>query len=230
MPTRQEGTQPMRLSPIRPLLAVLALASVAGLLAACGGSSDGSAGAVADLPPEPAPAADGSTAAAEAPASETTGSSDPQQSILDFTECLRDQGIEVDDPDFSGGRPDFGGGQAVDMTDPDVQEAFEACRSSLQGIGQQFSEEDRQAFQDAALQMAQCLRDEGLDVEDPDLSGDGPGAGGAAGPGGGPFGGLDLQDEDVRAAVDACQETLQDVLPQGGPGGGRPAGDAGGNG
>lgn len=230
MPTRQEGAQPMRLSPIRPLLAVLALASVAGLLAACGGSSDGSTGAVADLPPEPAAVADGSTSAADAPASETTGSSDPQQSIIDFTQCLRDQGLEVDDPDFSGGGAAFGGNQAIDLSDPDVRDAFDACRSKLQGIGQQFSEEDRQAFQEAALQMAQCLRDKGLDVEDPDFSGDGPGAGGAGGPGGGPFGGLDMEDEGVRAAVDACQEVLQDVLPQGGPAGG-PAGgpSAGGN-
>jgi hypothetical protein len=62
-----------------------------------------------------------------------------QENALALSQCMRDEGIEdFPDPDFSGSGPGAGarvtvGGPlgGVDMDDPEVQAAFEACRDKL---------------------------------------------------------------------------------------------------
>ena len=65
-----------------------------------------------------------------------------QDTLLGFAQCLRAEGIEVDDPELSRlvtGTGDNPGtrlfGEAFDPTDPDVQDAVEACRGELGGLG-----------------------------------------------------------------------------------------------
>lgn len=53
------------------------------------------------------------------------------------------------------------------------------------------------------LEFAQCMRDEGVDISDPDPTVFGPGSGG-----GRPFGGLDFDDADVSAAFEVCGDRL----------------------
>jgi hypothetical protein len=198
------------LTTLTRMLTALALAAVAGLLlAACGGSDSPQ---VANL---------GNTTAAPEGEDDTSGEeTDPQEAILAFTRCMRENGVDVPDPDFSGdggGGPRFRarpGGGDFDPNDPDFQAAQEKCRSHLEGIQGRFDPESREAFQDAALEFAQCMRDQGIDVPDPDFS-QGPGGGG------GLFGadGIDPSDPDFQAAQEECRHVFED-LGIGPPGGG----------
>jgi hypothetical protein len=55
-----------------------------------------------------------------------------QQARLDFARCMREKGLDVPDPQTGGGPPEGGSGQGgalgdLDLDDPRVQEAMEAC-------------------------------------------------------------------------------------------------------
>src|SRR5919106_3502470 len=98
MSRAREGSKPVH---SRTLLRrgwnVLALGAVLGLAlaaSACGGESSEGA-QVASL--------GGSTTPTETSGTTTSGSDDPQEILLDYTECMRDEGIDLPDPDFSGG-------------------------------------------------------------------------------------------------------------------------------
>lgn len=204
----------------RPLL--LALALVAGILvlAACGGSgSDSGPDAIASAADvetaEEPPSAGGEsgTAAADASGSDTASTDaasdneapdNLQDAVLELATCLRDQGLDVSDPDFSGGagpggRGFFGG--EIDPNDPDVQAALEACGSAFENLAPDFEPEDQVAFQDQILELTKCLREQGLDVPDPDFSG-GFGEGGAF------RSALDPNDPQVQAALEQCRDLL----------------------
>ena len=61
--------------------------------------------------------------------------------LLDVAQCLRDQGLDVDDPDLSDGLAGAGGpagifGAGFDPNDPANQDAIEACRGLFTGFGQ----------------------------------------------------------------------------------------------
>jgi hypothetical protein len=154
-----------------------------GLLAtACGGSPNASADGVAS--------ASGSTArnAAE------TKSTDPQQAGLDFAKCMREHGVDMADPVAGeGGRVMIGSavtsdsGEVRSTSGPPAgfEEADAACRHFLGDlIGDGPGQIDPQE-QDRALKFAKCMRDNGVDMPDPDFSGGGirmtigvPGSGG----------------------------------------------------
>lgn len=201
------------------LLMIFAAAIFAGLLlAACGGSES----------PEVANLGTDTTTDAEADATEAP--SDPEEAILAYTQCMRENGVDLPDPDFSvepgeGGGGFFGQG-GIDPEDPDFQEAQEKCGSNLESIQGTFNPDNQEQFQDAALELAQCMRDRGFDVPDPDFSQGGPGQGG---PGGGILGdsGLDPEDPEVQAALEECQEAAFGDLDIGPPGGGPPGGGQG---
>lgn len=145
--------------------------------------------------------------------------------VLDWVECMREEGIELSDP-----VTDPGGGVSLgdpgDASPEDMDAAQEVCGPSP-GLGaQDLSEEDQQA---AALEFAECMRNEGIDdFPDPDFSDTGPG--GAAGESDeevgvaplAPFGDIDLDDPEVAAAFEACQDVLGQ--PTGAP---SPGADAG---
>lgn len=189
-----------------PGIVLIALIAVV-VLVGCGGSdsSDG----VADL-------GGTGTAASGDTETSTTGDQDPQEIILEYTDCLRDEGFDVPDPDFSGGQPGRGGGDnaledaGIDPDDPDFQAAQEKCSPILEGIQQQFADNGNQeAFQEAALEYAQCMRKEGIDVPDPDFS-QGPGQGGLLGDD------VDRDDPDFKAADEKCQSAFDGLRAPGG--------------
>jgi hypothetical protein len=217
---------------------VVAVVAVAGLLAACGsdgsggGSGDGSGGDVASLSDDNADerAQGGDDADAEA-------------ELLDWVECMRDEGVDIPDPtrDSDGnlviegpgirlGGGDAGGSTSSDEGDGGDEPAVdpEAMDAAMEACGQppalgprDMSDQDRQAMEEAALEFAECMRDEGIaDFPDPDFSDMGPGGepqqrrsddgGGDGGPRVvlGPFGEIDLDDPQVAAAFEACQDLL----------------------
>lgn len=180
-----------------------------------------------------------------------------EEEILAWVECMRNEGLDIADPTVDDdGNLVLGGGPrgprttsdtttdgSTDAQPPDqegFQVAIEKCGQPPR-TGGAFSEEDRQQFQDSALAMAQCLREQGLDVADPDFSGQGPGGGpppaadndaasGDAPTQRGPFGGIDLEDPEVQTAFDTCREQLGDSFPTPGGGGGPGFGQAAGGG
>src|SRR5688572_208984 len=149
---------------------------------------------------------------------------DPEQAIFDFAECMREHGIDMPDPEIVRGGPGEGGergfigrgadeGPAARQFDPNSEEfqaAEEACREHLEGFGAgpgdgpELSEEQQQAF----LDFAECMREHGIDMPDPQFDGGGV----TIGPpdeGEGPA--FDPGSEEFQLAEEACSEHLGDV-------------------
>lgn len=193
--------------------AVVALALVAAVALTACGSSDS---------PEVANVAESETAEEES--STTEPSEDPEEALLAYTQCMREEGIDLPDPDFTpapegeegGGRFEFGLGGA-DPNDPDFQAAQEKCQPNLQAMRGSIDPEEREALEDAALEFARCMREKGFDVPDPEFS-----EGGGGGMLFGPDANLDPEDPETRAAMDECRE---DAGLGNGPGGGPFQGD-----
>lgn len=178
------------------------LALVALVLAACGGSDDNG---VASIDNEP------NTVGQDSPGGPTASD---EETLLEFAACMRDNGVEdFEDPVVNpDGSVEFGfaggGGVADSLADVDtdvLEAAFEACSDALLGLA--FGSDgqfDLVAFQDTLLEFAQCMRDNGVDVDDPSLADFAPGNQDGGGFGG-PFADLDIGDPEVRAAFEACQ-------------------------
>jgi len=167
-----------------------------------------------------------------------------EEAMLAFTECLREHGLDVEDPDFNGqggfgimiprGEGDIGG------PDEETRAAMEACQPLMEGVRSQFQDFDPTEIEDQLYAFAECMRGQGIDWPDPDLTAfapgggaNGPGSGDAAQPGagsvvaGGPFGNgdVDMTDPAVQSALESCQTDLGFGFARGGPGG--PAGPGG---
>lgn len=64
-----------------------------------------------------------------------------QESLLGFAKCMREHGVDMADPDFSGGGGLFrmgGPGSGIDPESPAFQKARQACESILQDAGGPF--------------------------------------------------------------------------------------------
>lgn len=180
---------------IRTIALMLAAAVLAVSAAACGGVD--SEPEVAELP-----------AAADTGEPETGATTDaprdPRDILVDFTRCLREEGVDVPDPDFEAApgeareRLEEAG---IDLDDPRVQEAVETCQPLLAGILQSLSPDQVQAFRDAIVEYARCMREQGVDLPDPDFSGGFDIFGGAADP----------SDPAFRAANEACSGIFSDL-------------------
>lgn len=198
-----------------------ALFMVAGalILAACGQGEAVSA-AVASLD-DLQPAASGEDAVA--------AEVDTEAAMLAMAECMREQGVEVADPEVD----EAGNVLPPRPVDPGtvdreaMQAAREACSEFLEGVEFGFQDVDQTELQDTLLEYAACMRDHGYDMPDPDLSSLGGGPGGEAD--GGPFGELDPTDPDFVAAQEACNDVLGGfgIRGGGGPGGPPPGGGQG---
>ena len=105
-----------------------------------------------------------------------TPPSDPQEAMLAYVECMRDHGVDMPDPEFTAdggmimrvggeGRPDAGltGGPG----DPAFQEAQEACGSLMEGTVRDLDPEQQAEMQAQALAFAECMREHGIDMPDP---------------------------------------------------------------
>ncbi len=185
------------------------------LAAACSGSDSDSV--VASLETTPKTVQDGQPPSDEAPAEEPASD---EEAILAFAACLRDEGLDVEDPtvDADGNlRPP----RPRDIEEVDremMRTAMEACSEYLENVAFGLDGEDQTERQDQLLEYAACMRDNGFDMADPDFSTMGnPGQGG-----GGPFGALDRDDPAFQKAQDACADIFgaDGRIPGAGPGGG----------
>jgi hypothetical protein len=138
----------------RGLLAVPLLVALAA--AGCGGSGDGPAVATAG----------GAGGAAPVPASAAAQLSDEERQ-LKFAECMRENGVEVPDPEPGGGRL-F---RFDEKTDPaKVQAAMEKCRQHLPNGGEKRKLDPEQV--ERLRKFAACMRENGV-PEFPDPSAEG---------------------------------------------------------
>jgi len=212
---------------------VVAVALAVALLAACGAGDDDSSDGVASLDGEAADTPSEGTAATE-----TTAPVDTEQALLDFAACMRENGVDMPDPqlDENGGvQIEIGGEQPQPGQGPPegVEEAMEACEELMprRAIGADGEEFDPTEMQDQILEFTQCMRDQGIDMPDPDFGEDGDFVSGPATdsadvgdgedpPTGrvlrGPFGTLDLSDPETGAAFDLCSEETGMFGPDGG--------------
>lgn len=129
---------------------------------------------------------------------------DLEEQALEFAECMRENGVpDFPDPQVEDGRIQMrvGGPDGGADLDPEaVDKAMEACQDLAPRGGGNFSSEDRQEMQDAFLEYAQCMRDNGYDMPDPDFS---EGGGGL----------FRMQGEPDDPAFKKAQEACEDKLP-----------------
>jgi hypothetical protein len=144
----------------RPTLAVL-VGVLTLAVAGCGGgnNSDGVA----------------SLNGANKPTTTTTGplsKQDAKQAALAFARCMRQNGIDMPDPQFSGNRitQEFKAGPgSKGPDDPKFKAAQQACNKYLPNGGQppKLNPQERQQL----VEFARCMREHGIDVPDPDPNG-----------------------------------------------------------
>lgn len=204
------------------MLTVLALVATA-----CGSGEATASDGVASLDTE-------TTVAAEADSSALTDD-EAEAQLLAFSQCMRDEGIEMDDPTVDAdGNVSFGAFRE-EVTEEEAQQgppegfrdAMQACEPELEGLqlGGGRGGFDPTELEDTFLEFAACMRDNGYEMDDPDFSAFGPGSGGEEGEGQprGLFGTVDFDDPVFQEAQEACGDILAGFGPGGGPGGGRTA-------
>ena len=139
---------------------------------------------------------------AATPASDLTD----EEQALAFAECMRDEGVDWPDPSMSAdGSIDLLGGQTLAQvagSSPEAtQAAADVCGPLLEGAsflpGGGSGTFDTET-QDAFLEFAICLREQGLEVSDPDFSSGGNPLVGLFGPG------FDPDNPDNAVAIDTC--------------------------
>ncbi|MFE7313629.1 hypothetical protein ACFU7T_11050 [Streptomyces sp. NPDC057555] len=125
--------------------------------------------------------------------SDPGGKGKAEDDAYKYRQCLRDNGVKVEEPKE---------GQAAGIQVKDekaFKKAKDACKG-LAGAPKEMSGQDQQKAFDKALKFAQCMREEGVDMPDPELK-DGNLTMKA---GGGP----DVSKEKMEKAQKACNDKL----------------------
>ena len=190
----------------RRMLLLPAALALCVLATACGGSSGADAGS------------DGVASAGRGSNARSTGDGkkkpDPQQAGLDFARCMREHGVDVPDPKSGEGGmvmigPGPADGAATLGAEPPAGfgEANKACRHFLEDLVRDGGATMDPKEQDRALKFAACMRNNGVNMPDPDFS-----KGGVQIQIGGE--GFDPMSETFKAAQKACGS----LFGPGGPG------------
>jgi hypothetical protein len=144
-----------------------------------------------------------------------------EDKMRDFTKCMRDHGVDLPEPSSSpkagGGGPGGGGSpgiviQGAGDNKEKIDSANEACRQLLPNGGKPQKLDAKQL--DEMRKMAQCMREHGINMPDPDPNNPGFGVG--------PDSGVDPDAMDK--AIKACAPEGAEIHTQkddgGGPGNG----------
>ena len=145
---------------------------------------------------------------------------DAEDALLDWAQCMRDNGVEMDDPRLGaeGGRFGIGAGGGEPAFDPmssDFQTAMESCGNVLEAMRPDVDAAEEAERAEQQLVIAACMRDLGWDFPDPAT--------------GGGFGaqirfldeaGIDPQDPGFQTDITSCQaEAGFELGPPGSDGG-----------
>lgn len=112
---------------------------------------------------------------AKASTGKPTETKDREKAWLDFAKCMREQGIEMADPEVS----DNGGmvrvrpaaRAAAPPDEKKMEAADKACRHHIEGVDGGPGKLDDPEMQDRLVKFAQCMREQGIDVPDPGSDG-----------------------------------------------------------
>ena len=147
----------------------------------------------------------------DAVASDEVDDSVNEEVILEFSQCMRDNGAEdFEDPIIGpDGEIEFklgSQGQGTQEEREAMRSAFDACQDTLAGFAFGPGSIDRAEIEDTLYEFAVCMREQGIDVPDPDFSSLLSGEGGG---GGNPFGdAFDRDDPATLAAIEACRDVF----------------------
>jgi hypothetical protein len=137
------------------------------------------------------------------------GKGNPDQAVK-FSQCMRSHGVpSFPDPTISGNRATIqisGNSSNVSGLDPKSPK-FQAAQSACQHLlpkGGQISPQQQAQAQDDAVRFAQCMRAHGINIPDPQMSGNGGGIQMKITPGQG----VDPNAPQFQAAQSACQHFL----------------------
>ena len=135
-----------------------------------------------------------------------------EEKVLEFTQCIRDQGIEIQDAtvDSDGNLQPPRPVEGASMNFQELRPAFEKCRESLDGMTFGRERVDVNEQIDELLKVTECLRDAGFDLDDPNQENLGAWRGQ-----------FDFEDPDLQEAFEECGSFGR---PGGGPGSGPPSG------
>jgi hypothetical protein len=214
-----------------PVLLLLAAGLATG--AACGGSGSGSGDGVASIKTASDTKTDSDTADKK-----DKDKTNPEDAMLAFARCMREHGVDMPDPDTSGGpgvvtfkaSGSASAGTKLDADTNKFQEANDACKDLLGDVGpMNMSPEQQQEMQDQALAFSRCMREHGVNMPDPTFGSEGQmmmtiGDGN----------GIDPTDPKFEEAQQACGSAFGPGGGKGGPGlsvsGGKAGGEGGGKG
>jgi hypothetical protein len=97
---------------------------------------------------------------------------DDEQAILDLVACLRDNGLDIPDPQFGPEGPSFADPSVVlsiDFTSDTFIDAMDACEEYLAAVQPEVDPEQQAEQVEQQLVLAECMRREGVDdFPDPD--------------------------------------------------------------
>jgi hypothetical protein len=176
-----------------PLILVAAVGALA--LGACGSSDDGNGSA---------------------------GGASKQDTAFDgalkFSKCMRDHGVDFPDPQRVGSGGIKLSGKNINPNDPKTKAAQSACQKYMKiGGGETLDPAKRAQLQETALKYARCMREHGVDMPDPQLSGKGgltfqagPGSGPKSSSGSGKGLGVNPDSPKFKEADKACNHFLGD--------------------
>jgi hypothetical protein len=194
---------------LRPIAAIVALVA---LLAACTGAAAGPS--VASLDDPGVSSSPGASPAASALS--------PQDAALAYARCMRDNGVDMPDPQVttgSGGEVKIQQNGGASVSKDKMNAADAVCHHFMadaapNGKGPGLSTED----QDKVLAFAKCMRDHGIDMPDPDFSAGGFSIRVNAGGNTNTSGGAGPKDDPAfQAAQTACSSLLPGKIGIGGP-------------
>jgi hypothetical protein len=136
----------------------------------------------------------------------TSTTSDPQEAALKFAQCMRENGVDMPDPQVDAqGRIAqkirFHGSKAT------MDRAQEACKKYQDQARPDLSPEQKTELLDQAVRFSQCMREHGVQLPDPQLSSDGGIIMRIGGPGKGGAGksSLDPESPAFKTAEKACE-------------------------
>jgi hypothetical protein len=147
---------------ITPLALVLAF-----VLAACGGEADnGGVASIDDLAYV--------TTSTQSPAIAAPDSTD-EEKVLQFAACMRDGSIDfpdpIVDPDGNVGFDLEAMSGLAEVDEAEIEAVFEQCVQYLEGVNFGFERVFETEFQDQVVVFAGCMRENGIDMPDPDFAG-----------------------------------------------------------
>ena len=160
----------------------ISLLVAACLLAACGGAGDDTAAAdegeeIATLgtTAETETTSAGTTADGSTPDTTDAASEDPDEAMEQFAECMQEHGVDFPDPPAPGDGP-----QSVAITiapgdEDNMAEAQEACGYLMENVrsDMELDPEQQAEMQADMLEFTECMRDQGIEMADPEFADDG---------------------------------------------------------